>query len=137
MLLGDAADSLQWAISHVGGAVWLLAVLGGIVSWAAKRQKAALARRMAFARPAMQPAGTVVAAPAAVTARSAQAAPPPPVQPRAAFVRPAPARAVVAPGDPPPAALSSPVLRGAFADSAHARTAVILAEVLAPPVALR
>jgi hypothetical protein len=135
MLLGDAADSLQWAISHVGGAVWLLAVLGGIVSWAAKRQKAALARRMAFARPAMQPPGAVVAAPPAAPPRSVQA--PPPVQPRAVFVRPAPARAVVAPGDPPPTALASPVLRGAFADSAHARTAVILAEVLAPPVALR
>jgi hypothetical protein len=132
MLLGDAADSLQWAVSHVGGAVWLIAVLGGVVSWVAKRQKAALARQTALARRALQPSAAVAAAPAA----SAQTAPAP-AQPRAVFVRPGAARAVVAPGDPPPAALSSPVLRGAFADSAHARTAVILAEVLAPPVALR
>jgi len=137
MLLGDAADSLQWAISHVGTAVWLLAVLGGIVSWAAKRQKAALARQAVVTRRALQPPGpgTVAAAPAAAPPQSVQAPPPP--QPRAVFVRPGPARAVAAPGDPPPAALSSPVLRGAFGDAAHARTAVILAEVLAPPVALR
>jgi hypothetical protein len=134
MLLGDAADSLQWAVSHVGGAVWLIAVLGGVVSWVAKRQKAALARQTALSRRrALQPSATVAASPQTAPAPTASA----PAQPRAVFVRPGAARAVVAPGDPPPAALSSPVLRGAFADSAHARTAVILAEVLAPPVALR
>jgi hypothetical protein len=133
MLLGDAADSLQWAVSHVGGAIWLIAIVGGVVSWAARKQKALLARQAARARQALQPPASAAAPPPAP--QSIQA--PPPVQPRAVFARPAPARAAVAPGDPPAAAASSPVLRGAFGDSAHARTAVILAEVLAPPVALR
>ncbi len=136
MLLADAADSLQWAISHAGGAIWLIAVLGGLVSWVAKRQKATLARQAALTRRALQPPGTVAAAPAAAAPPRSVAAPPP-VQPRTIPIRPAPARTVSAPGDPPPAALASPVLRGAFGDSAHARTAVILAEILAPPVALR
>jgi hypothetical protein len=131
-LLGDAADSLQWAIGHVGGAIWLIAVLGGLVSWAAKRQKAALARQAALTRRATQPPASAAAPPAPQRVQA-----PPPVQPRAVFARPAAGRAVVGPGDPLPAAPSSPVLRGAFGDSAHARTAVILAEVLAPPVALR
>jgi hypothetical protein len=137
MLLGDATDSLQWAVSHVGGAVWLIAVLGGVVSWVAKRQKAALARQTALARRALQPSAVVAAAPAASPQNAPAPTAPAPAQPRAVFVRPGAARAGVAPGDPLPADLSSPVLRGAFADSAHARTAVILAEVLAPPVALR
>jgi hypothetical protein len=136
MLLGDAADSLQWAISHAGGAIWLIAIVGGMVRWAARKQKALLARQAARARQALQPPASAAAAPPPVPALQSVQAPPPP-QPRAVFVRPGPARAVVAPGDPPPAAASSPVLRGAFGDAAHARTAVILAEVLAPPVALR
>jgi len=135
MLLADAADSLQWALGHAGGVIWLIAVVGGLVSWVAKKQRAGLARQTALARRAIQPPGVVPVATAAAPPQSVVS--PPPNQPRAVAFRPAPPRAVVAPGDPQPAGLSSPVLRGAFGDAAHARTAVILAEVLAPPVALR
>jgi hypothetical protein len=129
-LLGDAATSLQWALDHAGSAVWLLVFLGGLVGWASKKQRKALARSAALTRPATQPPGAVAyAAPAAPAAPRATVSAMPP---RTAAVRPAAASmdaVVVRPG--------SPVLHGAFGDPAHARTAVILAEVLAPPVALR
>ncbi len=136
ILLGDAASSLQWAVDNAGSAVWLLALLGrrrrlgreasaqGAGAHGDGRSSGRCRRREP------SPPGREAAA-AAQSARGGSAA--------AAAARLHRRRTAVASLDVPVAvqSVSSRVLREAFGDPAHARAAVILAEVLAPPVALR
>jgi len=133
----DPAGALQWAIDHVQSAGWLIWVLAAVVGWAIRRQQKSLART-AVARSRMQQPAMAAAPVASVAPPRPYPAAPVPPPPSAAFSA-APARpTVVPPGDPPRSRPGqSGVLRGAFGDPAHARTAVILAEILASPVALR
>ncbi|BDE06354.1 hypothetical protein WPS_16300 [Vulcanimicrobium alpinum] len=80
-------------------------------------------------------AGAAANAPAAAPSAPAQAIAATLTRPQVRFEprrAPAPPRPA-----PPPQGAAVPPLLAAFADPAHARNAVVLAEILAPPVALR
>jgi hypothetical protein len=134
----DPASALQWAFDHGQEVIWIFGTIAGTIGWIVSRQRKWLARAAAARARTAQPAAMVGPVAAARVA-------PPPVQPspaappRSSTAWTAPSRPAVAPSAAP--ALNRPsgsgVFRGAFGDPAHARTAVILAEVLAPPVALR
>jgi hypothetical protein len=123
-------------MDHAQHFSWLFWTVAAIFGWVVSRQRKGLARRTAAARPTMRPPAAV-AAPVVVAAPPARPPYAPPPSPP--IVRTfAPRAGIAAPMDAPPArSPASAVLRGAFGDPSHARTAVILSEVLAPPVALR
>ena len=129
-------DSFNW--------IWLVVVIVAVV-WGQLRKLGTNVRAMQASQQAQLAAAQAAAdAAAAGPARAAASAPPPP--PAAAPApprRPPPNVMAVQPAPPVAAAPGAPVsstrtfLRGAFGDPAHARHAVILAEVLSKPNALR
>jgi hypothetical protein len=122
-------DNLVWVVPVV---LVLLAVLrksGGV-----KRGLESFQRQIIEAQRAAQAAQS-----AAPRAAQPSVAVPPPSQRAMRRPVPAPAPSVVLPSaaartGPAPAGRS---VLAAFADPSHARTAVVLAEILGPPVALR
>ena len=166
-LPSDPLEALRWALNHSDAGWWAIGLIGAGIAWSTKRMrewsrrntlvtgpaaKAAVpAARAAPAAPAAAAAATYTAAPsyaaAGYTAQPAYAAPPPASQSQHAKARkqreaaPA-AQRTVAPvarsiDVPVPVATGSWTLAGAFGDPAHARTAIVIAEVLGPPVGLR
>ena len=153
----DPLEALNWAWNHSGHAWWAIGAIGAGIAWTTKRmrewnrQNSVLTGAKPAATPAKaQPASgsTYAAAPsyaaAGYTAQPAYAAP------AAAAPSHAPARKLhregaqrtVAPvarsmDVPGPAATGRWTLAGAFGDPSHARTAIVVAEVLGPPVGLR
>jgi hypothetical protein len=127
-------DSFNW--------IWLVVVIIAVV-WGQMRklgsnvrtvqagQEARLAAMQAAADAAMVSAPPPVAASA--PPRPSPAAPAPPRRPMPGLVTAQP----TPPVPPIPVTSTRTFLRAAFGDPAHARHAVILAEVLAPPPALR
>jgi hypothetical protein len=166
-LPSDPLEALTWAWDHSGHAWWLVVAVAAAAGWVNKRlrewsrrnalpvappAKASAARRPAAA--AAAPAATVstyAAAPSyaaagyvAQPAYAAPAAAPKSHAPSRKVHRDAPAqpqRAVTPAARsvdvPSPAASGRWTLAGAFGDPAHARTAIVVAEVLGPPVGLR
>ena len=160
-LPSDPLDALNWAWNHSDRAWWVIGAIAAGVGWTSKRLRdwnrrntpvTAQSPTAAAAKPgpAAAAASTYAAAPsytaAGYTAQPAYAAPaaaPPQHAPARKLHReggpaqraPAPvARSV----DVPPAVASGRwTLTGAFGDPAHARTAIIVAEVLGPPLGLR
>ncbi len=119
-------DNLFWVVPVVLAFLAILRKSGGL-----KRGLESFQRQIAEAQQAAQAVAPRAAQASDAVARPAQHAMRRPI--------PAPAPSVVLPSaaartGPAPAGRS---LLAAFADPAHARTAVVLAEVLAPPVALR
>jgi hypothetical protein len=159
----DPVDALNWAWHHVNGSWWLIGLLGVGIAWTRKRlsdwnrrnalvtgrQTPAAPAQVAKAQPAPAPASYAAApsyAAAAYAAQPAYAAPAraatPPAPARKLHREGAPAQRAVTPVgrsvDVPVAAASGRwTLAGAFGDPAHARTAIVVAEVLGPPVGLR
>ena len=158
-LPSDPLEALRWALNHTDAGWWLIGLVGAGIAWSSKRMREWRRRNALLTGPATKaaaPAGaaatqasTYTAAPsyaaAGYTAQPAYAAPPP--QPPHGKVRthrdsaPPPQR-VVAPvarsvDVPVSAASGSWTLAGAFGDPTHARTAIVVAEVLGPPVGLR
>ncbi len=142
----DPASALQWAIDHARSAGWLFWLLAAAVGWSIRRQQKSLVRTVG-ARPLPQ---RPAVAPVPIAAAGVVSAPPPAPPPTPVSIAPSvvadpasmPIRVAVPattlPADQPPARpLASFVFRDAFGDPSHARTAVILSELLAPPVALR
>ena len=128
----DVESAFRWALENSGSAIWFIAILAGLFGFGRSRRK----QQQRLTRAAMPgpPAGTAMptAAPAlGAPATTANYPPPSRVPPRAV--------APVAAGTPAPAVarITRGGLLGAFGDPAHARTAVVLSELLAPPVALR
>ena len=126
----DVESAFRWALENSGSAIWFIAILAGLFGFGrAKRKQQQRLTRAAMPGPppvtVMQPAAPPLGAPASGYP------PPSRVQPRAV--------AAVAAATPAPAAtgITRSGLLGAFGDPAHARTAVVLSELLAPPVALR
>jgi len=143
---GDPSSLVNWLIAHQRDVIWLVAIALGSAGWLSKRLRA---RPLGGAAPSSRAsdvlAGLRVALAAAQNAKAQgpaatsggaarRPAPPPPRAPSAPSAPVAPARPRVAAVARP--ARRSPVL-DAFRDPAGARTAVILAEILAPPVGLR
>lgn len=143
---GDSSSLVNWLIAHQRDVIWLVAIALGSAGWLSKRLRtrplggAAPSSRasdvLAGLRVALAAAQNAKAQGAPATSRAAARRPAPPPS-RAPSAPPAPA----APTRPRVAAAAShprrsPVL-DAFRDPAGARTAVILAEILAPPVGLR
>lgn len=143
------SDPVGWLLSHLASAGWLIWIVVLVVVAAVNAQRKALGRGGAIARrpqPMRVSSAAVTSTPAAPP--PAAAAPPPPrpasvtaspdgsivVTPQAGRVFAAPPSAASAVPARPAVALA---LGGAFGDPAHARTAVVLSELLAPPVALR
>jgi len=147
----DPVEVLKWAAHHWGDAWWLIGAIAAGMAWTSKRlgdwrrrnavavtarpRAAALLYQAPFRQapgPAAQPAPARPAPPAATHPASASH------RPRR---EPAPAQRATAPiarsVNVPPPASGAWTLSSAFGDPAHARTAVIVAEVLGPPVALR
>ena len=150
---GDPTSLVNWLIGHQRDVIWLIAIALGVAGWLSKRfgsrppagapPRSRASDVLAGLRVALEAAqsGRVPGAPAGGVSRGgspARSTPPrvpassgrgaggaaPPVPPRATLpVRPS--------GRAP-----APLL-DAFRDPAGARTAVILAEILAKPVALR
>jgi hypothetical protein len=129
-------DSFNW--------IWLVVVIIAVV-WGQLRKLGSNVRAMQASQQAqlaaMQAAADAAAAapspPAAASApppRPAAAPAPPRPLPHLVSVQPA---APATPGPGIPVSSTRAFLRGAFGDPAHARHAVILAEILAKPPALR
>jgi len=145
----DPSNVFGWALDHAQDVWWLVAIVIGLVAWTNKRL-GAFRRASARAAATPGPAGSAQrtmeeavrralagerptqATPQAVT--PAQAAPKPPQPARPAQV---PRSALLVADAAAPAPPVRQTLVEAFGDPAHARTAVILAEVLAPPLAMR
>jgi hypothetical protein len=128
----DIGGAFAWAMDHMGVVIWAIAIIGGtIFGNRAKRRRQQQATRVVMPGPA--PVTVAPPAPPPVAAAAPANNFPPSSRPQPRAVTP------VAPGTPVAAgALTARSgLLGAFADPAHARTAVVLAELLAPPVALR
>jgi hypothetical protein len=131
-------DSFNW--------IWLVVVIVAVV-WGQLRKLGSNVRAMQASQQArlaaMQAAADAAAAGAPPPAAAYAPASPPPGAAPAPPRRPLPSLASVQPAPPPTPGPGIPVsstrafLRGAFADPAHARHAVILAEVLSKPNALR
>ena len=146
---------------HSGDAWWVVGLIIAGIAWTTKRLRewgsrntpvnTAPAPRPAVA-PAARPAtaSSYAAAPsyaaAGYTAQPPYAAPPPAAPPHAPARKlqreTAPARRAAAPvarsvDVPAATATGRWTLAGAFGDPAHARTAIVIAEVLGPPVGLR
>lgn len=125
----DIEGAFRWALDHMGVAIWAIAIIGGtIFGNRAKRR-----RQQRAVMPGPPPVTVAPSAPPPVAAAAPAYNFPPSsrAQPRA--VTPVTAGTPAAAG----ALIARSGLLGAFADPAHARTAVILSELLAPPVALR
>ena len=164
-LPSDPLEAMRWALNHSDAGWWAVGLIGAGIAWSTKRMREwnrrnalltgpaakAAAKAPATAAPAAAATATYTAAPsyaaAGYTAQPAYAAPPPGAQNQHAKARkqreaaPAPQRAVAPVARsvdvPVPAATGSWTLSGAFGDPAHARTAIVIAEVLGPPVGLR
>jgi hypothetical protein len=130
-------DSFNW--------IWLVVVIVAVV-WGQLRKLGTNVRAMQASQQAQLAAdagrsGRSRGRPCAAPRRTRR--PPPPAAAPAPPRRPLPSLASVQPAPPVAAAPGAPVsstrafLRGAFGDPAHARHAVILAEVLSKPNALR
>jgi hypothetical protein len=152
----DPADALRWALNHGGDFWWVWGAIAAGIAWTSKRMRdwsrrnadpAALAAR-AKARAALMAAlSPAAAARPAAAAQPASAAPPQQAAPvaRQPYRQAAPAqraatpvaRSVNVPAGGAAAPAGAWTLTGAFGDPAHARTAIVLAEVLGPPLALR
>ena len=131
----DIGSALRWAIDNSGIAIWLVVIVfGAIFGNRAKRRRQVAARRVAMPGPPPVTVASSAASAPAVTA-PAPSSSYAPVPQAAAYPAPPLPRPVTVP-DPAPVVRRSGLL-GAFGDPAHARTAVILSELLAPPVALR
>ena len=158
-LPSDPLEALHWAWNHSGYAWWVIGAIAAGVGWTSKRLGEWNRRNsLATARPpeaASKPkpaaaASTYAAAPsyaaAGYIAQPAYAAPvaaaPAHAPSRKLHRETAPGQRAVAPVarsvDVPTATASGRwTLAGAFGDPAHARTAIVVAEVLGPPVGLR
>jgi hypothetical protein len=162
-LPNDPLDALKWAMNHSGDAWWVVGLIIAGIAWTMKRLRAWSARNTVVtsapatppaaaspARPAVMTISSYAAAPsyaaAGYTAQPAYAAPPPATSSQAPARKlqreTAPARRAATPAArsvdvPGPAATGRWTLAGAFGDPAHARTAIVIAEVLGPPVGLR
>ena len=158
-LPSDPLEAIKWAMNHSDAGWWIVGIIGAGIAWTTKRLRewnrrnvlltGPAAKAAATAAPAAPAASTYTAAPsytaAGYTAQPAYAAPAPgsrqPHKPRIhrdtaqpeRTVAPV-ARSVDVPGRTPTGAWT---LAGAFGDPAHARTAIVIAEVLGPPVGLR
>ncbi|MBV8750484.1 MAG: hypothetical protein JO103_12320 [Candidatus Eremiobacteraeota bacterium] len=146
----DPSDVFGWALNHARDIWWLIAVVIGLIAWTNKRL-GAFRRASARATGAQGPTASAqrtmeeaVRRALAGDGQPAQAAPQPAATAQAAPKPPQPARPVQSPRSAvvvaEPVTPTIPVrqtLAEAFGDPAHARTAVILAEVLAPPLAMR
>jgi hypothetical protein len=162
----DPLEALNWAWNHSEHAWWVMGAVGVWLAWINKRLKTWKRRNGLPMGPsnAAKPAAAPPPSPASSSAAqsyaaapsysaSAYAAQPAYAAPPAAKPNPAasasrklhrdaaPAQRTAAPAarsvDVPAGAAGGPILGGAFGDPAHARTAMVLAEVLGPPVALR
>lgn len=130
----DAESAFRWALENSGTAIWFIAILAGLFGFG--RSKRRQQQRLAARAMMPGPPPVTMAPPAA-----------PPVSPAASGYNPPPPSRTIQPRAVAPVAAGTPVtaaarvarsgLLGAFADPAHARTAVVLSELLAPPVALR
>jgi hypothetical protein len=163
-LPSDPLEALKWALNHTDAGWWAIGLIGAGIAWSTKRMRewsrrnalvtgpaATTAAPVAAATPAAMTAATYTAAPsyaaAGYTAQPAYAAPPPaPLSQHGKARKHREAAAVpqrvVAPvarsiDVPVQTATGSWTLAGAFGDAAHARTAIVIAEVLGPPVGLR
>jgi hypothetical protein len=155
-LPSDPLEALNWAWNHSGHAWWVIAAIAAGVGWTSKRLRDWNRRNTLVTAPSSAAAATPIRAAAAAstyaaapsytaagyTAQPAYAAPPQHAPSRKLHREGAPAQRAPAPVarsvDVPPAAASGRwTLTGAFGDPAHARTAIIVAEVLGPPVARR
>jgi hypothetical protein len=154
-LPSDPVEALKWAFSHSGDAWWIIGAIAGGIAWTSKRlgdwnRRNALAVRAgankaaAAAMPAAAPAppyqASSYAAPAAYTAPPAAAPSPAASAPRRFDRDPAPVRRAATPfarSVDVPVPTGSWTVGAAFGDPASARTAVIVAEILGPPVGLR
>jgi hypothetical protein len=160
-LPSDPLEALSWAWDHSGHAWWLVVGVAAAIGWTNKRLREWNRRNAPVTVPPVKAAAkpgpvaaaasTYSAAPsytaAGYTAQPAYAAPaaaPPPHAPSRKLHREsAPAQRAATPAArsvdvPAPAAPSGRwTLAGAFGDPAHARTAIVVAEVLGPPVGLR
>jgi hypothetical protein len=124
-------DNLIWVVPLVLGLLAVLRKSGGV-----KRGLASFQQQIAEAQ---QAALAAQAAQAAARAAYGPAEAHPPAQRAMRRPVPAPAPSVALPSAAartamPPAGRS---VLDAFGDPAHARTAIVLAEILGPPVALR
>jgi hypothetical protein len=166
-LPSDPLEALNWAWDHSGHAWWLVVAVAAAVGWVNKRlrdwnrrnapvtapPRKAAAKAVPAAAPAAASASTAYAAApsyaaAGYVAQPAYAAPPAAPKPHAPSRKvhreaaPAQQQRAVTPAArsvdvPAPAASGRWTLAGAFGDPAHARTAIVVAEVLGPPVGLR
>lgn len=166
-LPNDPGEALRWATDHTRAATWLFAFVIGAIVWTMKRMGDWNRRNAAAQAPGVPPlvaaverAAAAKAGPAAqlyqaAAAYASQSSTPatykaaPAYAPQAASAsthrRPAPAqraatpaaRSVDVPRAAPARAAERWTLVGAFGDPGHARTAIVIAEVLGPPVALR
>jgi hypothetical protein len=121
---------------------WLPLLIIAVIVLAGQGRKLVAGARSPAAQAARQ--AYLQAAQAEAERAAAAAVPVRPAAPRPAVVPtpPRPLRAMMPPaGSAPTAALPAPpmhtFIRAAFADPAHARRAIVLAEILLPPPALR
>jgi hypothetical protein len=155
----DPGDALKWALNHSGDFWWVWGAIAAGIAWTSKRMRdwnrrnpadpAVLAARAKARAALMSALAPAVAARQGAAPASAAPAPPAPVSQAAPPARkmqrqPAPAQRAVTPiarsMDVPTTARATAgswSLLGAFGDPAHARTAIVVAEVLGPPVGLR
>jgi hypothetical protein len=162
-LPSDPLEALNWAWSHSDRAWWVIGLIAAGIAWSSKRMREWNRRNAPATVPGPMMAAATAAKPAAASASVYAAAPsyaaagytaqPAYAAPTAAPKPPAPSRKLHRDGGPAqqraatPAARSMDVpplvasgrwtLSGAFGDPAHARTAIVVAEVLGPPVGLR
>ena len=150
----DPGDALKWAFNHLGEFWWVWGAIAAGIAWTSKRMsdwnRRNAADPAALAERAKARAALLAALAPAVAARQgavppAPAAPAPQAAPPARKLQqPAPPQRAVTPVarsmDVPTTARATTgswSLLDAFGDPAHARTAIIVAEVLGPPVGLR
>jgi hypothetical protein len=163
-LPSDPADAVKWAFNHVDSVWWIWGAIAVGIAWTNKRLRdwnrrnadptvlAARAKARAALIAALSPA---VAAAGGRVAAPPSPAPAAPAAPTAAGAGRKHRHPAQAPTPPPPQRSVTPVARsvdvpaaaaaatgtwtlaGAFGDPAHARTAIVIAEALGPPLALR
>jgi hypothetical protein len=125
----DIEGAFRWATDHMGVVIWAIAIIGGtIFGNRAKRR-----RQQRVAMPGPPPVTVAPSAPPPVAAAAPTNNFPPSTRAQPRAVTPVAVGAPVAEG----ALAARSGLLGALGDPAHARMAVILSELLAPPVALR
>jgi len=115
-------------MKDIGGLIWVIIVVIGVISSIVKNAKKAAAQREA-ARPRMAPAPQTAMMPP-VLAPTAPVSPPPV---RRVQTQPAPPRAVHIPLENLARAGTSSPIRGMFGSGAALVRAIVAAEVLGPP----